>query len=275
MSTPPYSGCYNRCSKGFTLIELLVVIAIIAILVSLLLPALSRAKFSTKVANCTSNYRQWGLVAIMYESDDQRGMLPAFDMPVTGLNPWDVSLDMAPGLEPYGLTVPMWFCPTRPEVFRVADKWFREERRTDGIRTVTDLNEFLRYGPWVQLDMERTWSTDFAMIDHSWWVPRTLNGNPNLLFPSPRLSSTVTRTTDGWPRRSDDSVAALQPIITDLIAARFSSYQAVTNVAEAVGGHRFGGSLRSVNHAYADGHVETVPLPRMRWQHVGNWTTYY
>lgn len=62
--------------RGFTLIELLVVIAIIALLMSILMPALARVKDQARTVGCLSNLKQWNLIFAMYV-EENKGQFPS------------------------------------------------------------------------------------------------------------------------------------------------------------------------------------------------------
>ena len=64
-----------RVRRGFTLVELLVVIGIIAILISILMPALSRARDKARSVQCASNMRQIFMFCAMF-AQDHKGLLP-------------------------------------------------------------------------------------------------------------------------------------------------------------------------------------------------------
>ena len=57
--------------KAFTLIELLVVIAIIALLLSILMPGLSKVKKVARAVICRSHLHQWGVITSLYAQDNE------------------------------------------------------------------------------------------------------------------------------------------------------------------------------------------------------------
>ena len=112
---------YNHKPAGFTLIELLVVIAIIALLVSILMPALTHVRKQAKDIACRSNLRQWGIVFTMY-AEDYDGRLPAIVETRVTRSGQGYHAGCGERLLPYYKEPELLVCPTATKVIPVNEE---------------------------------------------------------------------------------------------------------------------------------------------------------
>ena len=105
-----------QSKRAFTLIELLVVIAIIALLLSILMPALDRVKKQARSVACQARLRSWGLFYKLYTDDYDGKFNPGWDIGEATL--WMNSL------RPYYKdNWEMLFCPTAKRIVLNANDW--------------------------------------------------------------------------------------------------------------------------------------------------------
>ena len=245
------------------MIELLVVVATIGILASVLMPALGRAKYGPTVTACKANYRQWGVACNLYAADNPQGAFPSFNVPASASRDvWNISFDMFPAMKPYGITVPMWFCPVRPQAFDIANATCQAETGHD-IRDLMDLEIAMGY-PGAPLGASQ----------HDIWIPRYVGAGTSSLYPQvwnyvlgfPNLNANEAYQ---WPSRTIDIPVSKAPILSDRVVGTS------TNLLQATEGHPVNGHVDSVNVLFGDGHVDLHKSSVMKWRWKGNFYTFY
>lgn len=133
----------SQKSFGFTLIELLVVIAIISILMSILLPALSRVREMARQQSCAARIRQHLYATNMY-ADENNTKLP---LPSTGGN-WlqDVAVNTVHFMLQSGLTRKMFYCPSNSNHQKFNDLFWMYNNKSWNGRKFTDETGFVVSG---------------------------------------------------------------------------------------------------------------------------------
>jgi prepilin-type N-terminal cleavage/methylation domain-containing protein/prepilin-type processing-associated H-X9-DG protein len=137
-------GVNMQGKRRFTLIELLVVIAIIAILASMLLPALAQAREKARAISCVNNLKQVGLGMVMY-LDDNDGTYPNRDIIWVG-GPLNVPVDWGV-VHAYISNADIWKCPSNsvePSVnvsYAITCSFFRRSSWSPTVQAMSGVKE--------------------------------------------------------------------------------------------------------------------------------------
>ena len=200
-------------ASNFTLIELLVVIAIIAILASMLLPALNQARDKAKSISCTSNLKQIGLAAVSYCGDSDDYVIPQLAWGLARMPRFLVENKYIPAptadylggydcdatIKPAGV----FACPGENESEKNATGYWIESGAYSWMGSHYGINRNLSYANMLPTNASYKWlklcqiphssSTYYIMDAHGTGAvsvrPGTLSmspASPNFLYPKPR-----------------------------------------------------------------------------------------
>lgn len=215
--------------SGFTLVELLVVIGIIALLIAILLPALSRAREAGNKLKCASNLRQIGLALNMYVNEykgrypNRRTISPEFPSGHDRLS-WRTLI------HPYMKNTEVLICPTNPD---------REKFSSDD-------------------DEPTAFKISYA-CNFNWGANSNTEPNPLAAVGKGVFGNQLARNiTTGMIRRSSETIAVVEAwnmpftnFVVDFINGSFAGYTYYQ-------GTLFTGHNRTSNYLFCDGHVEAL-----------------
>jgi competence protein ComGC len=98
----------------FSIVELLAVIAVMAILMSMLMPSLARARFQAKVTGCATTMSEWGIGLFGYASDHDQKFPNHHISASVGRNPWGIGRDFRSDMVDQGVDTATFSCTVNP-----------------------------------------------------------------------------------------------------------------------------------------------------------------